>query len=384
MQTKVNREELLNCLQSITPGLSKKPIIEQSNAFVFQNGLILTYNDEIACRIPSPIGKAVTGAVKAEKLLELIGKLPDEKLHIDATDEELLITSNRIKTIDGKKQDVPGDRESGVLLEKEIMLPIDQVDKTTTWTKLHPDFSEAVRTVQYSAGTDQSTVTVFLHIHPDWVEATDDEQICRWKLKTGFSQPTLVRQSSIKHITSLGLDEFCETKEWIHFRHSESKLVLACRRYLEKYPVLDTILNQEVKTSDITFPKGLVQETDLADIFSSENADGNWVTVNLMPDKIKVVGKGSSGWLRGKSKPIDYKGKATTFRIAPQLLVEVINKYPACLIASDRLRVEGRISKKSGQPRFVYLTRISPPRDEENGEAEPKKKTKKKVKRDED
>ena len=60
---KINREELLNQLESVLPGLSTREIIEQSSCFVFMNKEVITYNDEISCSHKSRLD--IEGAIVA-------------------------------------------------------------------------------------------------------------------------------------------------------------------------------------------------------------------------------------------------------------------------------------------------------------------------------
>src|SRR5687768_12406403 len=52
---RVDRENLLRALESVTAGLAHREIIEQSGSFVFKDGNVITFNDEIACTATSPL-----------------------------------------------------------------------------------------------------------------------------------------------------------------------------------------------------------------------------------------------------------------------------------------------------------------------------------------
>ena len=52
---KINRMNLLNVLESVHPGLSKRDMVEQSACFVFQGGRVITFNDEIACSLETEL-----------------------------------------------------------------------------------------------------------------------------------------------------------------------------------------------------------------------------------------------------------------------------------------------------------------------------------------
>src|ERR1700722_12769722 len=138
----VNRENFLSCLEAVQPGLSAKEIVEQSSCFAFQGGEVFSFNDEIACRCPSPLNDSFQGAVQADKLLNILRKLPEEEITISMTDTHLIIK--------GKGRGFDARRE------QEITLPVGAVEKPETWKELHKDFCEASSIVQQCTGSDQS------------------------------------------------------------------------------------------------------------------------------------------------------------------------------------------------------------------------------------
>ncbi len=347
---RVNREQFLTELESVRPGLSVREILEQSSCYVFKAGKVMTYNDEVACSSPTMLGKDLQGAVQADPLLAVLRKLQEDEIEVEAGDGELLIR--------GK------GRRAGIVMEKEILLPIDVVEKPDTWQKLHPDFSEAIGIVSQCSSKDESRFSLTcVHITPKWVEACDNFQLARWRLKTGVEKPTLVRHSAIKHIVSLGMTELAETDSWIHFRAS-SGLTLSCRRYIEDFPDLTDILKLDADAKPMSMPKGLGEAADKAQIFSSENTEANHVLVELQAGKLRVRGQGVSGWYT-ETKKLKYDGESMSFLISPQLLMDLVKRHNECQIAPERLKVQG--------DKYVYVSCLSKPpkasKAAENGEA---------------
>jgi len=339
---RVNRADLLQLLEAVQPGISPRGIIQQSNSFVFKDGYVMTYNDEVACRAKSILGKSVTGAVQEKPLLAILRKLVEDEIDVDVQDGEMLVT--------GKK------RRAGIRMDAEIELPIDKVEKPDDdkWKKLHEDFTEAVTMVQECASADQSHfVITCVHIHPKWIEATDNYQLTRYKIKTGISEPTLVKRDSLKYVTSLDMTEFAETPNWIHFRNATG-LVLSCRRYMEQYPDISPIMEMG-ESHPATLPKGLAEAAEKAQIFSSENGDNDVVFVELVPGKLRIKGQGTSGWYQ-EVKRLTYNGDSMSFLISPTLLIELTKRHNECAISSDRLRVDGG--------KFVYVTVLGRDEDE--------------------
>lgn len=340
---RVKREALLQELESVQPGLSQRDIVEQSSCFVFQNGQVLTFNDEIACAHKTCLTK-LTGAVRAGPLMSMLRKLGEDELDVDPYEGELILR--------GK------GRKFGVTMENEILLKIHAVEPPGEFKKLPEDFSEAITLVHQCAHNDQTKGKITcVHIHPKWMEALDNDQLIRYKLKTGVPFPLLIRKDSVKHVPALGMTEMAVGETWCHFRNS-SGLVLSCRRYLDDFPDINTYL--DVAGVATTLPKGLGEATDKAEVFSAENQDNNQVLVELRPGKLRVMGQGVSGWY-SEVKQLKYTGEALSFLIAPKLLMEIIKRHNDVEIAPERLKVDGG--------KFIYVTCLGVAGEEKNGEA---------------
>ncbi len=323
MAFKIGREQFLHSLESVQPGVSQREILEQSSLFALSKGDVFTFNDETACRTSSGLPNSFEGAVPHKPLLEVLRKFPDDDIHVDVTDSEILITGKSDK--------------AGIRLEKEITLPIQHVEKPEKWVKLHEDFADGIGIVQNCASTDQTAFDLScVHIHPKWLEACDNFQLCRWEMKTGVKQATLVRQSAIKHITSLGMTELSETATWLHFRNPNG-LILSCRRYVEEYQDLTKIL--DVEGISVQLPKGLADACDKASIFTAENVDSNRVMVSLKPGTLTLRGQGVSGWYEKPPRKIAYDGEPMSFLCSPKLLSELVKKHNECTLSSNRLKV---------------------------------------------
>lgn len=327
----INREQLLNQLESVLPGLSPREIIEQSSCVVFKDGKIITYNDEVSCSQKTELD--ITGAVQAMPLVNILRRLKEDELEIESDGIELLIK--------GKK------RKTGIRMEKEILLPIDSIEVPDKWNSLPDDFIDAVSIIQECAGKDETQfVTTCIHIHPDFIESSDNEQIARYKIKTKIKESFLVRKEALKYIVSLNMTKISETENWVHFKNSEG-LVLSCRRYLEEYPDWSKVL--KVNGKIITLPKGLKDAAERCEVFSAEMPEDNQVTIFLKPGKLKITGKGVSGW-HTEFKNLSYKEQAMSFTISPKLLAKIVDKHNECEITQEKLKVDGG--------KFVYVTAL--------------------------
>jgi DNA polymerase III sliding clamp (beta) subunit (PCNA family) len=321
----------------VQPGLTPKAVQEQSNCFVFLNGQVKTYNEEIACSHPTKLPEDVQGAVKALPMLQLLQKLPEDEIIVAVVEGTFLIR--------GKA------KEAGLCMESEIHLPVDTVEPPGKWKKLESDFSEAVEIVQHCAGKDKDREYIFtcVHIHPEWLEACDNVQMVRYNIATPLDRPVLVSRDNLKHIVTMGMTRIAESEHWIHFKNP-SGLTLSCLRYLEAgYRNLSPFFQNSKGFKAVAFPKGLAEATEKAEIFSAETTEKgqNKVIVELTPNKLRIKGQGINGYYT-ETKKVSWDGKSMLFMIAPQLLAKLVKQHPECQISSGQLKVEAE--------KFTYLS----------------------------
>lgn len=320
---KVNRENLLNDLETVKAGLSPREFIEQSSCFVFQDGMVMTFNDEVACR--KKIELNVTGAVQANALLSILSKIDDPELLVRQNDKGELEFRGKSKGF-------------GIMMDKDIFLPIDKVELPEKWRPLPKEFTEAVGLVQHCVSTDETKfMMTCVHIHPNFIEGCDNTQVMHVRLNTTLKERVLVRVTSLEAITSLGMDRIALTKSWIHFRN-QNGLIYSCRRYDEEYPSLQEVIN--FKGHKITIPKGLADGCERAAVFAEDKSGEPMVSIRLSNGKIRLEGIGLSGWYRQVNK-VAYDGPSMEFVIAPDLLKHISEKYSDAQLSRDKLKVEG-------------------------------------------
>ncbi len=321
----INREDLLRNVIWIQPGIATREFLEQSSCVVLKNGEMISFNDEISCRIKSGISNKITGVIPHKPLLTILQKLTEEKVEIIQEDGELLIKG--------------ANKFTGLRLEKDIFLPFDEiVDKPVKWKKLPSNFCDAVSLVSKCSTTDESKGELTcVHVHPQRLEATDYQKACRYHIVLPLSQPVLVRGESLKHVSSFGATEICETEHWLHFRGSE--VVHSYRKYAQQFKDIDKYFTLE-KGQKFVFPKGLKSSVVNAEVFSSESADENMVEVTLRSNKVVIKGTGVQGWHR-EVKKSSYNGPTVSFKIPPELLKTILTEYNECLVGEVKLLAKG-------------------------------------------
>ena len=334
---KIDRENLLQKLESVLPGLAKRELLQQSSCFAFTGKKVMTFNEEVACS--QDFDTPFVGAIVAMPMISILRNLTETTVEIFEESKEGKGTKIIIK---GK------NKRARLAIESEIELPIDAVETPGEWKTLPEGFAEAISMVHSCASKD---ITRFgltcVHITPKWVEAGSDDQIARYKIQTPIEESFLVPAKALKNMMSLDMKEISETSNWVHFQN-EDGLVFSCRRYLEPFHNLSKIF--KVKGQTIVLPKGLVEAAKNASIFSDESAMTDLIKITLKPNKLIIFGKGVTGDYK-EGKKIKYDGKTFSFKISPGLLMRLVKDYNECILSPTRLKI--KIGK------FKYVTLLS-------------------------
>ncbi len=319
----VNRSQLLSALESVSPGLAKREILEQSSCFCFGGNIVQTFNEEICCTAAIPC--TLTGAVAAGPLLSQLGKWPEPEIDISTKNGQLILK--------GK------GRRAGIRMEAEVLLPVDLVEQPGKWHPLPPEFAEAVGlAVACAATTDDAFNLTCVHVAPGWVEACDNYQILRYTIRTGGKQPWLMRREAAKHIPALGMTEISLTPGWAHYRNAGG-LVLSCRRYLDDYGDLTNLFDVP-DAQPAALPGGLAEAVANAKDFAQEGTEYDQVRVIIRPDLLHLRGEGAMGFYEQRIRTA-YNGPPLEFCIGPALLTEIAKRHKEVLLSPDKLKVDG-------------------------------------------
>ena len=318
---KISRERLLKQLESVSVGLAKVEELEQSGHFVFRDGKVFTFNDEIAAATNCDL--ELTGAIAAKPMLTLLQKLSEEELNVEVVENELKIK---------------GKRKRAGLTISEIRLPLDVLDDPSAYEPIPiPEkFFEAINLVSGCACKDQDYFFLTcVHVHPEWIEASDSYQIARYKLSSGFSKSVLIRQSTIKQITKLDSKSYWLSDGWLHF-YCDEGLMVSVRTHSGNYTDLSDLF--KFTGTKTILPDGMGKILDKAKVFASDNLD-NEVLVKLTQGLIEIKGQNDSGWYAEQQK-IEYDGEPVSFGVSCNLLSEIAKRNDKCSIGEGKLKVQ--------------------------------------------
>jgi hypothetical protein len=323
---RVNREHLLGVLEAVAAAAARKPSFRQAGCLAFVKGRVAAFDGDVACSEKSPLN-GVTGAVAAETLMEYLRALTEEELDVDAADGVLRLR--------GK------GRRMKFAMEKDVVLPLDQIEPAKGWEPLPDDFCEAAACVSDCAGKDERYFdATCVNVHPEWLEAHDYSQIMRHAIDTGVGAPFLIQRNAIKQACAMGATHWSLAERWTHFKNG-SDFVLSCLRFPEvEYPSDALTLALEPEGEEVTLPRGLAQAAALAELASKEMKDDNFVEVTLRPGEAWIKGRGVTAEYEERRK-ISYRGPEMTFCVSPALLATLAEKYDAARVTEGKLVVDG-------------------------------------------
>ena len=103
----MNRTQLIHVLESLSPGLSPRELIEQGNCYIFRRTSVETYNEEIRCL--RDFNSGIECAVRAKEMLDLLKRLKGEEIEITAKDGKLYVKPDK-------------QRQGWLFAEKDILI----------------------------------------------------------------------------------------------------------------------------------------------------------------------------------------------------------------------------------------------------------------------
>lgn len=327
----INRKKLIKKLESVIPGLARrKAEIQQSTCFVFRQGQVFTFNQEILCYADCDIG--IEGAVPADILYALLSRMKEDELEIGTKKDTL--------RVEGR------NRKAGIRFDTQITLPVNKVEEPGKWRSLPKGFADSVRLVKDCCSTsDLKFELTCVHITPNFIEASDNVQVARVEHEMKLKKDVLMLATAAAQLVEAGVDKFSETENWIHFKSPDGR-VMCCRRYLtlEKYPNYTEVLGTD-GTEKFKIPSGLAEAVEKASIFTaaldSETTGRELVNVDLDKGRLALKGTGTIGWYKEEQK-IKYSGKSVQFAIHPATLRAIARSQQRAYLNDQKLIVEGK------------------------------------------
>ena len=336
---KIEKKKLLDALLLVKPGLSSKEVIEQSSSFVFINGLVVAYNDEIAVSYPLDIG--IEGAVQSKELLALLGRVKDEEIILKQKKSELFIKGKKFK--------------AGIRFESEINLPVDFfMEKKPKFKKIPEGLLDGIQICIFSAAKENiSAVLNTIHVKDDYVESCDNFRLTRCSLSKPIQDELLIPVTAAHYLFGYAPNSYVIAQGWIHFKHKESGLTFSCRTFEEQYPDLSDFI--EVEGSPVKIPSELTEILDRMKIFTGEGTTSDrLVTIRIEDNECIVRGENENGWIEEKAK-IKKQKESYAFQVSPRILQDIIGRSSKAILSDQALKFRSKS--------FVHVVALVPVKD---------------------
>ena len=325
---KTNREQLLNILNILRPAVATKDIVEHADSFIFKDGLVWGYNDEIAISHPLPEGLNLTGAVIAEPLIKLLDKMKDTEISLTTDEKEL-----RIKT-KNSEAGIPLKVSDDFLVEA---IPMPEQDD---WKTVPAGMIKALSLAARSASTDMSKpILTHVHTKDGLIIGCNNFGLTVCQVEGLGKEPwPLLPAAVVPHLVRFDPDMIAITKGWIHFVN-KNDCILSCRSGTGDYPDIRGLL--KVVGKEITFPKELADVLGRAGIFSeTEFASDQRVTLTAGKGALKVEGRGPVGWFE---ETVAFESKETfSFTAHPEYIITAMDFGRKMVLGEKALMLKGK------------------------------------------
>lgn len=325
---KINRQELIEALTNIKPGIAAKEIMEQSTHFSFSSRSIQSYNDEIAITCAFQTG--LKGAVKAAEFFDLINKYSAEELDIENGENCFIITVGKSK--------------ANINIDSEIKLPKLELNKIKTWTLLPNNFCEAIIFCSFSTA-DNITIPAMgcLNAEKEYIISCDNLRATRMKLDKRIKESFLLPVNPAKELVKANPTHYFLDDNWIHFKN-ENGLNFSCRIINEDYPPIGPLFDEIIKYEDnqkIELPEQLSEAVSKASIFAKNRLDkGGEITLKFTKNKLTCRGEGDLGWFE-ETYHLRYSGKAVKVNIIAEMLLDILNRFQTIIIGETKVFFKG-------------------------------------------
>lgn len=300
----MKKTELINALKTVEPGLSDSGVYRQSDCFVFTDGKVVTFNDDIAAHYPIDVG--VEGAVKAKEFMSILTKIKEDDIKIKAEKGAFRIY--------GKNFD------SGIVMENEIVLEMGFLENNIKYKKIPDNFFDAMKICAKTADPSRkNSIYACVRIIGDMVESCDNYRATRYRIDTDMGKEVLIPTDSALTISNMDFEKYGVSNGWVHFK-KKNGAVVSTRTFGQEWNPTDVFFDI-TGSKAIVLPDELSHVLDLGDVFASD--DSGRVFITIEPKKCTVCGQNSNGWYK-ETISVRTKIERIDFEISVDVLKDIL------------------------------------------------------------
>ena len=322
---KIKRQDLIDALTKVKPGLSNKEIVEQSTHFIFDNDKIWTYNDRIT--ITQKFDSGLSGAVKAEQFYKLLQKLPDEEIEVTTEPGKI--------NIEGKK------RKINIKIDPDVKITPLSIPgiNSQKWEELPENFHTAIAFASFAASRNMIRPELCcLFVADGYVIGCDTFRGTKYKLTSKLNQNFLLPAEAARELSKYNPHKVLIDSGWLHFVNKENT-VFSCRTISDiDYPEqIWEFFN--IDGEEIMLPEDFLNAIDRAQALVTADFDlDRIVTLTMENNEIICESKGDYGDYTEKAD-IEYNGEKLEIKVHPVLLKEILKHLQKMVVGSRLLFV---------------------------------------------
>ena len=198
---KLGKEELLNTLNKLRPGLASKPIVEELQHFHFCNDSVSTYNEDILMRATLKTG--IECSVNAERFLKLLSGIRGEEIEFEKKKGELIIE---------------GETASFGLAYSELGEVFGKIEgvEIKKPKKVEKEFIDGLRLCSFSASKDAGDLLLSNICVSGNSILSSDRARCSWFEAEEEYPKMLIPSFSITKIIGQDFEKFACDDTWLH------------------------------------------------------------------------------------------------------------------------------------------------------------------------
>ena len=285
----INKKLLLESLKNCMPGVdSGNTVLQGSDTFVFHNGRIFSYNDNISVSVPieqsEMLEESVEGAVKADEFFKILSKLPNDEVNFAVSEKSWLLKSGKAKA-------------ELTLIDFDYESRLKGIEPSNDWKEIKDDFIFAIGSCKME---NNKSPLSGVFVSGKEVISTDAYQLNRFTMPETdlpnfwISDNSVNELLKIKNFTSMQLQG-----NWVHFKTEQGVIFSIKVLNKDNYPydkVVKLLDNCNVENAfNATFPENLFDAIDRATAFSMDMSGHNLIRLVLSPKNIEVSSERTSG-----------------------------------------------------------------------------------------
>lgn len=326
----ISRAELLKALEEAMPGVETgMALLEGADTFVFSDGFIHTYNDNISVSAPFAFPEEVSGAVKAQEFFNLIHKLSGESLKISCDEKSWTIKDGDAKI-------------TFSVLEQSSLKKVHEISpKAAEWSPLPENFMDCLKFCLFTINRSAlSGVTAKEEV----MMSTDERRVNWCKLSSPMEFFWISEKAAIELSKLKAPENYFLSSSWIHFLTKDNTMFSCKRLKTEKHPIekiRGVIQNHAYKEGDVKgiLPASVLDAVDRANTLAMNLEAFEAVQLTISPENIEVFSERSTGKYLEKiawDKPFEKDFPTVTIIIPSNMIGDGMRKSSSFYLHEEK------------------------------------------------